>query len=133
MVPFSSLFQEGKLPTPECMVVVDSGFSSTNVVPIMNGEIIWHAVKRSVPNSGFGSTILILRRIDVGGKILTNHLKELVSYRQWNMMDETYIMNDVKEQSCYVSTDLRRDLDICRYLYLNSISSVGLTKFNQAK
>ena len=37
--------------------------------------------------------------IDVGGKLLTNHLKELVSYRQWNMMDETSIVNDVEEKT----------------------------------
>lgn len=24
----------------------------------------------------------------MGGKLLTNYLKEVVSYRQWNMMDE---------------------------------------------
>lgn len=52
-------------------------------------------------------------RIDVGGKLLTNQLKELVSYRQWNMMDETHIVNDVKESCCYVSTDFQRDLDLC--------------------
>lgn len=27
-------------------------------------------------------------RVNVGGKLLTNYLKEVVSYRQWNMMDE---------------------------------------------
>jgi hypothetical protein len=29
------------------------------------------------------------RRIDVGGKLLTNYLKELVSFRHWYMMDQT--------------------------------------------
>lgn len=45
---------------------------------------------------------------------MTNHLKELVSYRQWNMMDETHIMNEVKEACCYVSQDFSADLEICR-------------------
>jgi actin-related protein 6 len=57
-------------------------------------------------------------RLDVGGKLLTNQLKELVSFRQWNMMDETYIMNHVKESCCYVSTDFKKDLEICRYVSL---------------
>lgn len=52
--------------------------------------------------------------LDVGGKLLTNQLKELVSFRQWNMMDETYIMNHVKETCCYVSTQFGKDLDICQ-------------------
>ena len=60
---------------------------------------------------------LIDYRIDVGGKLLTNHLKELVSFRQWNMMDETYVMNKVKEECCYVSLDFKRDIEICRYVY----------------
>ena len=54
-------------------------------------------------------------RIDVGGKLMTNHLKELVSFRQWNMMEETYIVNDVKEKCCYVSTQFAADLEACRF------------------
>jgi hypothetical protein len=54
-------------------------------------------------------------RIDVGGKLLTNHLKELVSFRQWNMMEETYIVNDVKEKCCYVSTQFSADIETCRF------------------
>jgi actin-related protein 6 len=56
-------------------------------------------------------------RLDVGGKLLTNQLKELVSFRQWNMMDETYIMNHVKETCCYVSTQFGKDLNMCRYVF----------------
>lgn len=55
-------------------------------------------------------------RIDVGGKLLTNHLKEMISYRQWNMMDQTYIMDDVKEKCCYVSTDFKADMELSRYV-----------------
>jgi len=55
-------------------------------------------------------------RIDVGGKLLTNHLKELISYRQWNMMDQTYIMDDVKEKCCYVSPDFKADMELSRYV-----------------
>ena len=35
------------------------------------------------------------RRMNVGGKLLTNYLKEVVSYRQWNMMDEFKIIDQV--------------------------------------
>lgn len=55
--------------------------------------------------------------IDVGGKLLTNHLKEMVSYRQWNMMEETHIMNEVKETCCFVSDDFSKDLETCRYVW----------------
>lgn len=30
--------------------------------------------------------------MNVGGKLLTNYLKEVVSYRQWNMMDEFEVL-----------------------------------------
>ena len=36
-----------------------------------------------------------IRRVNVGGKLLTNYLKEVISYRAWNMMDETYLVNEV--------------------------------------
>ncbi|KAF7309255.1 hypothetical protein MIND_00295800 [Mycena indigotica] len=95
-MPYGSLFAS---PLPECMLIVDSGFSFTHVVPVMQGRIVWNAVKR----------------LDVGGKLLTNHLKELVSFRQWNMMDETYIMSHVKETCCFVSADFKADLETCRH------------------
>lgn len=42
---------------------------------------------------------------------MTNYLKELVSIRHYNMLDETYLMNQVKEAVCFVSTDFSRDLE----------------------
>lgn len=50
--------------------------------------------------------------MNIGGKALTNYLKEVVSYRHWNVMDETYLMNLVKERLCFVSTDFAHDLEI---------------------
>jgi len=38
-------------------------------------------------------------------------LKELVSIRHYNMMDETHLMNEVKEAVCFVSNDFKRDLE----------------------
>lgn len=98
MIPYGQLFAVEGLQPPECSLIVDSGFSFTHVVPIINNQIQWHAVKR----------------LDVGGKLLTNQLKEVISYRQWNMMDETYIVNHVKESCCYVSTNFFADLETCR-------------------
>jgi actin-related protein 6 len=30
------------------MIIIDSGFSFTHVIPIMQGEVVWSAVKRCV-------------------------------------------------------------------------------------
>jgi actin-related protein 6 len=46
-------------------LVVDAGFSFTHAVPVCDGRVLSDGV----------------RRINLGGKALTNYLKELVSYR----------------------------------------------------
>lgn len=74
--------------------VVDSGFSFSHAVPFINSICRKDAI----------------RRVNIGGKLLTNYLKELVSYRQWNMMDEFLLMNQVKEDLTFLSTDFMRDL-----------------------
>jgi len=78
-----------------CSLIVDSGFSFTHVLPVCHGQIL----KRSA------------RRIDVGGKVMTNYLKEIISYRQLHVLDETYVMNQVKEDCCFVSTDFNHDME----------------------
>ncbi|KAF0357469.1 actin-like protein arp6 [Gigaspora margarita] len=83
---------------PDCVLVVDSGYSFTHIVPFVMGRPILPAI----------------RRINIGGKLLTNHLKEIVSFRYWDMMDQTYVMNEVKETCCYVSQDFLADLETCR-------------------
>jgi len=72
----------------QCCLVIDSGYSATHVVPTQNG---------GQPVSS------AIRRLNIGGKVLTNILKECVTYRQWNMMDEFHIVNDAKEQLCFVN------------------------------
>ncbi|GAA5980133.1 hypothetical protein JCM11641_006924 [Rhodosporidiobolus odoratus] len=81
---------------PECVLVVDCGFSFTHVVPVLRGGIAGKGV----------------RRIDVGGKLLTNYLKELVSYRHWYMMDQTSVMECAKEKTCYVTRTWEEDWEV---------------------
>ena len=59
---------------------------------------------------------LVCNRINIGGKVLTNHLKEIISYRQLHVMDETYVMNQVKEDVCYVSQDFFGDMNIAKWV-----------------
>ncbi|CAN6455735.1 unnamed protein product [Victoria cruziana] len=87
------------MATSQCSLVVDCGFSFTHAAPVFQNFTLNYAVKR----------------LDLGGKALTNYLKELVSYRSINVMDETFIMDDVKEKLCCVSLNLPRDLQVARY------------------
>lgn len=86
---------------PKCCLIIDMGFSFTHIVPVIKGEKLKTAIIR----------------IDVGGKVLTNHLKEIISYRQLNVMDETYVINQVKEDSCFVSQDFNEDMRAARKKY----------------
>jgi len=47
----------------------------------------------------------------VGGKLLTNLLTEMVSYKEMNLTGETMLVNDIKEQLCYVSLNFKSELD----------------------
>jgi actin-related protein 6 len=52
--------------------------------------------------------------MNIAGKIMTNYLKETVSFRYYNMMEETYLMNDIKEACCYVSQDFKSELKLAQ-------------------
>ncbi|KAL6006258.1 Actin-related protein 6 [Asimina triloba] len=86
------------LSKTQCSLVVDCGFSFTHAAPVLQNFTL-----------NFGA-----KRLDLGGKALTNYLKELVSYRAINVMDETFIIDDVKEKLCFVSLDVAKDLQISR-------------------
>ncbi|KAL2655429.1 hypothetical protein AAZV13_04G066000 [Glycine max] len=88
----------GLLSKAQCSLVLDAGFSFTHASPVFHNFALNYAVKR----------------IDLGGKALTNYLKELVSFRSVNVMEETFIIDDVKEKLCFVSLDVNRDLTIAR-------------------
>jgi len=79
----------------ECMLVVDSGFSHTTVTPLID--------KRPVQSA--------MRRLDLGGKHLTNHLIELLGVRELDLKDDPWIANELKELCCFVSTDFRTDME----------------------
>ena len=71
----------------ECLLVIDTSYSDTTILPLYNGKLL---------QSG-------ARRLTVGGKLLTNYMKELSSLRHYNMMEETYLLNEIKEAVSYVT------------------------------
>ncbi|QRV93558.1 actin [Ceratobasidium sp. AG-Ba] len=106
LTPFSDLFAPQGQGQPECAVIVDSGFSFTHVTPVLQSS--------SEPIFPASIQWPSVRRLDVGGKLLTNHLKELVSFRHWDMTESTHIINQVKERCCFVSRNFAKDLELCR-------------------
>ncbi|KAF4591353.1 beta-lactamase family protein [Ophiocordyceps camponoti-floridani] len=81
----------------EVLLVIDSGYSHTTITPVLRGRPLNSAV----------------RRLDVGGKVLTNYLARLVSLRHLDMRNDTHIVNEIKEAACYVSLDFTADLEKC--------------------
>lgn len=79
-------------------LVLDSGFSATSAVPVVKG------VERA----------RWARRLSLGGKALTNILKETVSFRSVNLMDEGVVVEAIKERLCYVSLDYYEELAQCK-------------------
>jgi actin-related protein 6 len=70
------------------LLVIDSGHSHTTITPVFAG--------RPIPRA--------IRRLDIGGKFLTNYLREIVSLRHYDLRDEPHLLNEIKEDVCYVCT-----------------------------
>ena len=81
-----------------CCLVVDCGFSMTSIVPTVHAQAIEKGIKR----------------INIGGKLLTNLLKQIISYRKFNMMDEFFLVNDAKEALSFVSMNFDHEMKDAR-------------------
>lgn len=68
-------------------LVIDSGFNCTWVVPVVKGVPYYKAIKK----------------LEVGGRFLNGLLKETLSFRHYNVMDETILVNNIKEKCLFVS------------------------------
>ncbi|CAG9857549.1 unnamed protein product [Phyllotreta striolata] len=109
--------QDNKLSNNLPCIIVDSGFSFTHVIPYINGNKYLRAI----------------RRLNVGGKLLTNHLKDLISYRQYNVMEETYVINQVKEDTCYISNNVLDELKLASTKNNPIVRNYVLPDFNNIR
>lgn len=84
---------------PDFALVIDCGHSATHIVPVLYQRVYWRGV----------------RKLPFGGQHLSGLLKEMVSFRHYDVSDEPVLINTVKEQTMYVAPDfaaeLRRKLD----------------------
>jgi actin-related protein 6 len=77
-----------------CACIIDIGYSFTYVVPLYNYVPIYSAVKR----------------MNIGGKVLTNYCKELITQRYMDVSDQFVAINDIKERMCLFSLDFSADM-----------------------
>ena len=79
----------------DCLLVIDAGHSHTTITPLFGGRPLHTA----------------FRRLEIGGKTLTNQLKELISTRQFELRKEDWIAGQIKEDVCFVSQAFDHDLE----------------------
>ncbi|ODV63561.1 Arp6p [Ascoidea rubescens DSM 1968] len=94
-------------------LIIDSGFDSTFVIPVIYGCIYWKGVKK----------------LDIGGRFLTGFLREVISFRYYNVADETMLVNNIKEQSCFVAEDYNKSLGLLKKDRIFSIIEFVLPDF----
>ncbi|CAL3961877.1 hypothetical protein PZA11_000807 [Diplocarpon coronariae] len=83
-------------PLPaEILMLIDSSYSHTTITPLLLGRPLQKSI----------------RRLEVGGKLLTNYLTKLIGIRQYDMKEETYLVNEIKEATLYVSKEFNKDME----------------------
>uniref|UniRef100_A0A8D3DMC6 Actin-related protein 6 n=1 Tax=Scophthalmus maximus TaxID=52904 RepID=A0A8D3DMC6_SCOMX len=85
-------------PSELCCLVVDSGFSFTHVAPYCRSKKMKEGVRRSEGSSS----------------ITYPFLKTSSSDGQLHVMDETHVINQVKEDVCYVSQQFYQDMEVAQ-------------------
>lgn len=56
--------------------------------------------------------------MDVGGKLLTNYLKETLSFRHLDLKNSDQLIKQIKEEMCFVSNNLMNDMRCPRNTFL---------------
>ncbi len=79
-------------------IVVDIGDGVAHIVPVYEGFAITHAIKR----------------IDIGGRDITEYLRKLLRQRGYSLTTgaEREIVRDIKERLCYVALDPEKELKL---------------------
>lgn len=75
-------------------LVVDCGFNATHVTPILYQRPYWRGVKK----------------LPLGGRHLNSLLRELISFRHYDISDEPILINTIKEKTMYIAMDFEEEL-----------------------
>ncbi|GEQ68618.1 hypothetical protein JCM33374_g2286 [Metschnikowia sp. JCM 33374] len=82
-----------KLPV-DFALVIDCGYSSTHIIPVLYQRIHWKGV----------------RKLPFGGRHLNGLLREMISFRHYDVSDEPILINTVKEQTMFVASNFEQAL-----------------------
>lgn len=76
-------------------LVVDSGHSCTWIVPVIYQNVYWKGVKK----------------LPIGGSLLNGLLREIISFRHYDIADEPILINTIKEKTCFMAMDFNKSLE----------------------
>lgn len=101
------------------VLVVDSGFNSTWIVPMIYQQIHWPAVKK----------------LPIGGNLLNGLLREIILFRHYDISQDPILINTIKESTCFISPvnyqqDLQRKQDLmCEFVLPDfKLTTTGFVK-----
>jgi len=77
---------QGGLPS-DFFLVIDCGFNAVHIIPVIYQRVYWKGV----------------RKLPIGGNQLNGLLKEMISFRHYDISDEPLLINTVKEKTMYVA------------------------------
>lgn len=95
-------------------LVIDSGFNCTWIIPMVKGMVYWRGV----------------RKLEIGGRFLSGVMREKVSFRHYNVTDETVLVNNIKEASCFVTMDYNKSLRDMKLHSKDNVVEYVLPDFN---
>lgn len=79
-------------PLPQAALILDLGYSYCHAIPIRHSQ-------PHLPS---------IRRLELGGKMLINLLKETLSFQQLDMMDESWLMSHIFARTSFVAGSVGR-------------------------
>ncbi|ODV77467.1 actin-related protein [Suhomyces tanzawaensis NRRL Y-17324] len=105
LVPWVDFEDNSKTAPNDFMLVIDSGYNATWIIPVLYQTVYWQGV----------------RKLPVGGKLLNGILKELISFRHYDVLEEPILINTIKEQTCFLAQDFNkalasRDKYMCEFI-----------------
>lgn len=91
LVPFGV---DESIISSDFTLVIDSGFNATWIVPVIYKKVHWEGV----------------RKFPIGGNLLNGLLREVISFRHYDMSDDLILINTIKESTCFLAKDFNNVL-----------------------
>lgn len=73
-------------------LVIDAGYNATWIIPMIYQSVYWEG----------------MRKLPIAGKVLTGLLRETISFRHYDVLEEPLLVNTIKELTTFIAPTLFR-------------------------